>query len=70
MSGTREFDYPEARRLDLTEEILGYQVSDPYRWMEEADSAERADWLTGGVRVVRRAAGQVARAGYFGRTAP
>ena len=45
MSGTREFDYPEARRLDLTEEILGYQVSDPYRWMEEADSAERADWL-------------------------
>jgi prolyl oligopeptidase len=45
MSGTREFGYPEARRLDLTEEILGYQVSDPYRWMEEADSAERADWL-------------------------
>jgi prolyl oligopeptidase len=45
MSGTRGFDYPEARRLDLTEEILGHQVSDPYRWMEEADSAERADWL-------------------------
>jgi prolyl oligopeptidase len=45
MSGTREFGYPEARRLDLTEEILGHQVSDPYRWMEEADSAERADWL-------------------------
>jgi prolyl oligopeptidase len=45
MGGTREFGYPEARRLDLTEEILGYQVSDPYRWMEEADSAERADWL-------------------------
>ena len=45
MSGTREFGYPEARRLDLTEEILGRQVSDPYRWMEEADRAERADWL-------------------------
>jgi prolyl oligopeptidase len=45
MSGTREFDYPEARRQDLTEEILGHQVSDPYRWMEEADRAERADWL-------------------------
>jgi prolyl oligopeptidase len=45
MSGTREWGYPEARRQDLTEEILGHQVSDPYRWMEEADSTERADWL-------------------------
>ena len=39
-----ELRYPQARRLDLTEDILGYQISDPYRWME-ADSAERADWL-------------------------
>ena len=37
--------YPEARRLDLTEDIFGHQVSDPYRWMEDTDSAERADWL-------------------------
>jgi prolyl oligopeptidase len=37
--------YPEARRLDLTEDIFGHQVSDPYRWMEDADSAERTDWL-------------------------
>ena len=65
MSGTREFDYPEARRLDLTEEILGYQVSDPYRWMEDADSAERADWLAGGVRVVRGAAGRGGPGGIF-----
>jgi prolyl oligopeptidase len=40
-----EFGYPEARRLDLTEDVLGYQVSDPYRWLEDAGSAERADWL-------------------------
>src|SRR5580700_5007964 len=45
MSGTREMSYPEARRLDLTEDIFGHQVSDPYRWMEDTDSAERADWL-------------------------
>ncbi len=45
MSGTREFDYPQARREDLTEEILGHQVSDPYRWLEDPDSTERADWL-------------------------
>jgi len=40
-----EFRYPEASRLDLTEEILGYQVSDPYRWLEDDTSAERAGWL-------------------------
>ena len=44
MSGTREFEYPPARREDLTEEILGHRISDPYRWMEEA-GPERADWL-------------------------
>ena len=37
-----EFKYPHARRLDLTEEVLGYQVSDPYRWLEDDASAERA----------------------------
>ena len=45
MSGTHEMSYPEAPRLDLTEDIFGHQVSDPYRWMEDADNAERADWL-------------------------
>jgi prolyl oligopeptidase len=40
-----EFRYPEARRLDLTEDVLGYQVSDPYRWLEDVASAERAGWL-------------------------
>src|SRR3974377_1200231 len=45
MSGTRESDYPKARRLDLTEEIFGHQVSDPYRWMEDDSGSERADWL-------------------------
>src|SRR5260370_26478305 len=40
-----EFGYPQARRLDLTEEVLGHQVSDPYRWLEDDTSAERAEWL-------------------------
>jgi len=40
-----EFGYPQARRLDLTEDIGGHQVSDPYRWLEDDTSAERAGWL-------------------------
>jgi prolyl oligopeptidase len=43
MSG--KYVYPEARRLDLTEDVLGHQVSDPYRWLEDGSSAERAGWL-------------------------
>ena len=40
-----EFSYPEARRLDLTEDVLGHQVSDPYRWLEDADSDQTRRWL-------------------------
>jgi prolyl oligopeptidase len=37
--------YPSALRLDLTEDILGHQISDPYRWLEDEASPERAEWL-------------------------
>jgi prolyl oligopeptidase len=37
--------YPAARRLDLTEELFGHQVADPYRWLEDADRPETRDWL-------------------------
>ena len=62
--------YPEAPRLDLTEDIFGHQVSDPYRWMEDADSAERADWLRAQASVVLGGAGGLAGAGRPGRAGP
>ena len=37
--------YPAARRMDLADEIAGHRVADPYRWLEEAGSAEREQWL-------------------------
>ena len=40
-----EFGYPEARRVEVTEDVLGHRVSDPYRWLEDAESGERAAWL-------------------------
>src|SRR5580704_9394221 len=40
-----EFRYPQASRLDRTEDIGGHQVSDPYRWLEDNTNAERAGWL-------------------------
>ena len=37
--------YPPAPRLDLTEELFGHRVADPYRWLEDAGSAETSQWL-------------------------
>ena len=37
--------YPQARRMELTEDIGGHRVSDPYRWLEDDTSDERAGWL-------------------------
>ncbi len=37
--------YPRAERLALTENLHGYQVADPYRWLEDPASQETKDWL-------------------------
>src|SRR5260370_41008730 len=37
--------YPQARRMELTEDISGHRVSDPYRWLEDDTSDERGGWL-------------------------
>ena len=37
--------YPEARRADTSEVLHGVTVADPYRWMEDIDSAETVAWV-------------------------
>jgi prolyl oligopeptidase len=37
--------YPPAERLDLVEDLHGYQVADPYRWLEDPASQPTKDWL-------------------------
>jgi len=37
--------YPETRRGDLVDEYHGHRVADPYRWLEDTESAETADWI-------------------------
>src|ERR1700744_1240219 len=37
--------YPAARRLDLVEDLHGYRVVDPYRWLEDPDSEQTQEWL-------------------------
>ena len=43
---TRATQYPPTRRLDLVEDLFGHRVADPYRWLEDTDSADTRDWLS------------------------
>jgi prolyl oligopeptidase len=38
-------DYPHTRRDELVEILHGRPIADPYRWLEDPDSAETADWV-------------------------
>lgn len=38
-------DYPESKRTDFKETLHGVEVADPYRWMEEMESAQVKDWV-------------------------
>lgn len=39
------YTYPPTRTEDLVELLHGQQVADPYRWMEDLDSAEIQSWI-------------------------
>ena len=37
--------FPETRRDDVVDVLHGTRIADPYRWLEDPDSAETADWV-------------------------
>lgn len=37
--------YPETRKSDQVDEYFGTKVADPYRWLEDDNSAETKDWV-------------------------
>ncbi len=45
--------YPETRRMDLVETLHGVPVADPYRWLEDDNSAETKAWVTAQNKVTR-----------------
>jgi prolyl oligopeptidase len=41
-----KYSYPEAKRLDVTDDYHGTQVADPYRWLEDPDGEDTIEWVT------------------------
>lgn len=37
--------YPKTRTVDQIDEVHGVKVADPYRWLEDLDSADTAAWV-------------------------
>ncbi|MGB6404226.1 MAG: S9 family peptidase, partial [Candidatus Sulfotelmatobacter sp.] len=42
---TLPLTYPQARRSDQVDDYHGTKVADPYRWLEDTDSAETHTWV-------------------------
>jgi prolyl oligopeptidase len=38
--------YPVTQKVEQTDDYFGTTVADPYRWLEDDNSAETADWVT------------------------
>ncbi len=37
--------YPDAKKIDHTDDYTGIKIADPYRWLENADSADTETWV-------------------------
>jgi prolyl oligopeptidase len=42
---TPQLKYPAARKVDTVTNYFGTKVADPYRWMENDTTVERANWI-------------------------
>ena len=43
--GQAKLDYPETKKVDTVDVYFGTEVADPYRWLEDDNSAETAEWV-------------------------
>ena len=51
---TQKIPYPSTRTVDVVDDYHGTKVADPYRWLEDLDSRETAEWVAAQNRVTDR----------------
>src|SRR5205085_11428778 len=39
------WNYPVAKTVDQVDDLHGTKVADPYRWLEDVDSADTKSWV-------------------------
>ena len=44
-SAGKRLPYPESKKVDQMDDYHGTKVADPYRWLEDLDSAETRAWV-------------------------
>ena len=44
-SNNQKIKYPVAHKDNVVDDYFGHKVNDPYRWLEDDNSAETADWV-------------------------
>src|SRR5262245_66514254 len=42
---SKTFVYPKAKKVDQIDDYHGVKVADPYRWLEDPDSADSREWI-------------------------
>lgn len=45
IASAQPLTYPQTRKVDHVDHYFGTPVADPYRWLENTDSADVADWV-------------------------
>ena len=40
-----DITYPVTKKGDVVETLHGHKIADPYRWLEDPNSAETAAWV-------------------------
>ena len=53
MSFAQTMKYPAAKKSDVVDDYHGTKIADPYRWLEDTDSPETAQWVAEENRITR-----------------